>query len=80
MAGELIRIGCKCFFEVDAALRPEGKQGALVRTLESHVAYYKRWAHTWEFQALLKARPMTGSLELGEAYVDALTPMVWTAS
>ena len=80
VAGELIRIGCKCFFEVDAALRPEGKQGALVRTLESHVAYYKRWAHTWEFQALLKARPMTGSLELGEAYVDALTPMVWTAS
>ncbi|MDO4685642.1 MAG: bifunctional [glutamine synthetase] adenylyltransferase/[glutamine synthetase]-adenylyl-L-tyrosine phosphorylase [Corynebacterium sp.] len=80
LAGELIRLGCRCFFEVDAALRPEGKQGALVRTLESHVTYYKRWAHTWEFQALLKARPMTGAIELGRQYVAALEPLVWTAS
>ncbi|GAA4786752.1 bifunctional [glutamine synthetase] adenylyltransferase/[glutamine synthetase]-adenylyl-L-tyrosine phosphorylase [Corynebacterium canis] len=80
LAGEFIRLGCRCFFEVDAALRPEGKQGALVRTLESHVAYYKRWAHTWEFQALLKARPMTGAVELGNQYVTALAPLVWNAS
>ncbi|WP_328587568.1 bifunctional [glutamine synthetase] adenylyltransferase/[glutamine synthetase]-adenylyl-L-tyrosine phosphorylase [Serinibacter arcticus] len=66
-------------WEVDAALRPEGKQGPLVRTLASHVAYYKRWAKTWEFQALLKARPVAGDLALGEAYVEALSPMVWTA-
>ena len=45
---------------VDAALRPEGKAGPLVRTLASHVAYYERWAKTWEFQALLKARPVAG--------------------
>ncbi|MEJ6014456.1 bifunctional [glutamine synthetase] adenylyltransferase/[glutamine synthetase]-adenylyl-L-tyrosine phosphorylase [Corynebacterium sp. H127] len=80
LAGELIRIGSKSFFEVDAALRPEGKSGALVRTLESHVTYYKRWAHTWEFQALLKARPMTGYLPLAEAYRAELDPMVWVAS
>ncbi|MCX7537484.1 bifunctional [glutamine synthetase] adenylyltransferase/[glutamine synthetase]-adenylyl-L-tyrosine phosphorylase [Corynebacterium sp. P5875] len=80
LAGEFIRIGCRAFFEVDAALRPEGKHGALVRTLESHIAYYKRWAHTWEFQALLKARPMTGDRGLGHAYLDALNPMVWDAS
>lgn len=80
IAGEMMRIGSKCFFEVDAALRPEGKAGALVRTLESHVTYYKRWAHTWEFQALLKARPMTGYLPLAEEYVAALDPMVWVAS
>ncbi|AGP30518.1 bifunctional [glutamine synthetase] adenylyltransferase/[glutamine synthetase]-adenylyl-L-tyrosine phosphorylase [Corynebacterium terpenotabidum] len=80
LAGEFINIGCRCFFEVDAALRPEGKHGALVRTLDSHLAYYRKWAHTWEFQALLKARPMTGDLALGEAYVEELAPMVWTAS
>lgn len=80
LASEFIRVSCSCFFEVDAALRPEGKSGALVRTLESHVSYYKRWAETWEFQALLKARPMTGDITLGRAYVDALAPMVWTAS
>ena len=80
LAGEFINIGCRCFFEVDAALRPEGRHGALVRTLESHLAYYRRWASTWEFQALLKARPMTGDLALGRAYVEELAPMVWTAS
>ncbi|WP_151549239.1 MULTISPECIES: bifunctional [glutamine synthetase] adenylyltransferase/[glutamine synthetase]-adenylyl-L-tyrosine phosphorylase [Corynebacterium] len=80
LASELIRIGGKAFFEVDAALRPEGKRGALVRTLESHVSYYKRWAETWEFQALLKARPLTGDMELGRRYIEALDPMVWEAS
>ena len=80
IAGELMRVGSSAFFEVDAALRPEGKRGELVRTLDSHIAYYKRWAKTWEFQALLKARPMTGDLELGHDYVAALNPMVWLAS
>lgn len=80
VAAEMMRIGSKAFFEVDAALRPEGKAGALVRTLESHVTYYKRWAHTWEFQALLKARPMTGYLPLGRQYLEELDPMVWVAS
>jgi glutamate-ammonia-ligase adenylyltransferase len=65
---------------VDAALRPEGKAGPLVRTLASHVAYYQRWAKTWEFQALLKARPVAGDLALGQAYVDAMAPMVWAAA
>jgi len=64
---------------VDAALRPEGKSGPLVRTLASHRAYYERWASTWEFQALLKARPVAGDRALGEAYVAAMNPMVWAA-
>ncbi|TDE13477.1 bifunctional [glutamine synthetase] adenylyltransferase/[glutamine synthetase]-adenylyl-L-tyrosine phosphorylase [Jiangella asiatica] len=65
---------------VDAALRPEGKAGPLVRTVASHVAYYHDWAKTWEFQALLKARPVAGDAELGAAYVDAVMPMVWDAA
>ncbi len=79
VAGELIRVAAEAFFEVDAALRPEGRQGPLVRTLESHVTYYRRWAKTWEFQALLKARHAVGDAQLGHAYLDALMPMVWTA-
>ncbi|MFD8273288.1 bifunctional [glutamine synthetase] adenylyltransferase/[glutamine synthetase]-adenylyl-L-tyrosine phosphorylase [Streptomyces flaveolus] len=62
---------------VDANLRPEGRNGPLVRTLSSHVAYYQRWAKTWEFQALLKARPVAGDLALGGEYVAALQPLVW---
>ncbi|WP_042369999.1 bifunctional [glutamine synthetase] adenylyltransferase/[glutamine synthetase]-adenylyl-L-tyrosine phosphorylase [Streptacidiphilus neutrinimicus] len=67
-------------WQVDANLRPEGKNGPLVRTLASHLAYYQRWAKTWEFQALLKARPVAGDAELGREYLDAVTPMVWQAS
>ncbi len=80
IAGEMMRFASDAFFEVDAALRPEGKHGQLVRTLDSHVAYYERWAKTWEFQALLKARPATGDMDLGRRYIEALMPMVWTAS
>ena len=65
---------------VDAALRPEGKAGPLVRTLASHQGYYERWAKTWEFQALLKARPVAGDLALGRQYVDMIGPMVWRAA
>ena len=79
-AGEMLRFAGDTFFEVDAALRPEGKHGQLVRTLDSHIAYYQRWAKTWEFQALLKARAAAGDAELGRQYVEALMPMVWTAS
>ncbi|MEV7960844.1 bifunctional [glutamine synthetase] adenylyltransferase/[glutamine synthetase]-adenylyl-L-tyrosine phosphorylase [Oerskovia paurometabola] len=64
---------------VDAALRPEGKNGPLVRTLASHLAYYERWAKTWEFQALLKARLVAGDRDLGAAYHDAINPFVWSA-
>ncbi|HEY1529524.1 MAG TPA: bifunctional [glutamine synthetase] adenylyltransferase/[glutamine synthetase]-adenylyl-L-tyrosine phosphorylase, partial [Galbitalea sp.] len=67
-------------WEVDANLRPEGKDGALVRTLESHLAYYDRWAKSWEFQALLKARPLAGDTELAERYVAAIAPLVWSSA
>ena len=62
---------------IDAALRPEGKAGPLVRTLASHRAYYEKWAKNWEFQAMLKARPMAGDLELAREFVDMVAPLVW---
>ncbi|WP_199549964.1 bifunctional [glutamine synthetase] adenylyltransferase/[glutamine synthetase]-adenylyl-L-tyrosine phosphorylase [Streptomyces sp. N35] len=65
---------------VDANLRPEGRNGPLVRTMASHLAYYQRWAKTWEFQALLKARPVAGDPELGREYVETLSPLVWHAA
>ena len=67
-------------WEVDPNLRPEGKDGALVRTLDSHLQYYERWAKSWEFQALLKARPLAGDLELGELYAAGVAPKVWSSS
>ncbi len=67
-------------WEVDANLRPEGRDGQLVRTLASHVSYYERWAKTWEFQALLKARAMAGDPGLGRRYEEAIAPFVWASS
>ncbi|MEV8212107.1 bifunctional [glutamine synthetase] adenylyltransferase/[glutamine synthetase]-adenylyl-L-tyrosine phosphorylase [Leifsonia sp. NPDC077715] len=67
-------------WEVDPNLRPEGKDGALVRTLDSHIAYYDRWAKGWEFQALLKARPLAGDPDLSDRYVAALAPKVWSSA
>ena len=85
LATSLMRIcsantGAGTLWQVDPALRPEGKQGPLVRTVASHRAYYERWAKTWEFQALLKARPVAGDPEVGAAYVEAMSPFVWTAA
>jgi glutamate-ammonia-ligase adenylyltransferase len=79
VATALMRICREAAWEVDAALRPEGKAGPLVRTVHGHRAYYEQWASTWEFQALLKMRPVAGDPDLGRAYVDALWPLVWQA-
>jgi glutamate-ammonia-ligase adenylyltransferase len=80
LAAETMRVCTAAAWPVDAALRPEGKAGPLVRTLASHEAYYRRWASTWEFQALLKARPVAGDAGLGRRYLEAIAPLVWTAA
>ncbi|CAB4602516.1 unannotated protein [freshwater metagenome] len=67
-------------WQVDPNLRPEGKSGALVRTVESHVTYYERWAQNWEFQALLKARFAAGDADLASEYLARIRPMVWAAT
>ncbi len=67
-------------WEVDTNLRPEGREGPLVRTLESHLQYYQRWAQSWEFQALLKSRVIAGDLKLGQRYEQTMEPLIWAAS
>ncbi len=67
-------------WQLDPALRPEGKSGPLVRTLNQHFSYYQQWAETWEFQALLKARHMAGEKHLSEKYLDEISQLVWKAA
>jgi glutamate-ammonia-ligase adenylyltransferase len=64
-------------FRTDADLRPEGRAGPLARTLEAYEAYWDRWAETWEFQALIKARPVAGDTDLGGRFLDAARGRVW---
>ena len=75
-ARQLMEVARTCF-RVDADLRPEGRDGPLVRSLESFEAYWDRWAQTWEFQALLKARPVGGATDLGAAFLTAAHKRLW---
>jgi glutamate-ammonia-ligase adenylyltransferase len=67
--------GC---FRVDANLRPQGRDGPLVRSLSSYEAYWQRWAEPWEFQALLKARALAGDGDLGGAFDQSASEHLWS--
>ncbi len=75
-ARRVMEVARQCY-RVDANLRPEGRNGPLVRALTSFEAYWDRWAEPWEFQALIKARPVAGDPEIGAAFVDAASERVW---
>jgi glutamate-ammonia-ligase adenylyltransferase len=66
-------------FEVDADLRPEGRQGALVRSIDAFREYYERWVSVWEVQALLRAVPVAGDEELGADFVALIDPIRYPA-
>jgi glutamate-ammonia-ligase adenylyltransferase len=62
---------------VDPTLRPGGRAGALSRTVEGMREYYAREAATWERQAMIKARPISGDASIGAAFVASVTPFVY---
>jgi glutamate-ammonia-ligase adenylyltransferase len=64
-------------YRVDLNLRPEGRQGPAVRSLESYAAYYRRWARPWERQALLRSRFVAGDQALGSAFAALVDDFVW---
>ena len=66
-------------WEVDPNLRPEGKDGAMVRRLKSHLSYYQKWAKSWEFQALIKARFVAGDKTVGELYEQRVGELAWSS-
>jgi glutamate-ammonia-ligase adenylyltransferase len=65
--------------DVDADLRPEGKQGPLVRTLESYAGYYAKWSSAWEAQALLRAAAMVGDEGLRQRFHELIDPLRYPA-
>jgi glutamate-ammonia-ligase adenylyltransferase len=76
VARAVVEIAARCF-RVDANLRPEGRDGPLVRSIDSYEAYWDRWAEPWEFQALLKARPVAGDMRLGRRWLDTAQRWLW---
>lgn len=76
-ARAVMDIARRCF-RVDANLRPEGRDGRLVRSLDGYEAYWSRWAEPWEFQALLKAQPVAGDRVLGARFHDTAQRWLWS--
>jgi glutamate-ammonia-ligase adenylyltransferase len=72
----LLELAGRCF-RVDASLRPEGRDGPLVRSLDGFLAYWERWADPWERQALLRAVPVAGDEELGRDWAEAAGAELW---
>jgi glutamate-ammonia-ligase adenylyltransferase len=76
--GLLRFLGDGPIYDVDADLRPEGRDGPLVRTLDAWRSYVERWAEPWERLAWVKARPVAGDAGLGTDLVEGvLAPWVW---
>src|SRR5581483_9584969 len=67
-------------FRTDADLRPEGRAGLISRSVDAYDAYWAHWAQTWEFQALIKARPVAGDPALGKEFITRAEPHVWPAA
>jgi glutamate-ammonia-ligase adenylyltransferase len=64
-------------WEVDADLRPEGKQGPLARSVEGFETYFSRWALVWERQAMIRARPVAGDTAVAQRFMALLDDFVW---
>jgi glutamate-ammonia-ligase adenylyltransferase len=62
---------------IDLDLRPEGKQGPVARSIEAYATYLRRWAHVWERQAMLRARPVAGNRDVAERFMASLDEFVW---
>ncbi|MFP5495138.1 MAG: bifunctional [glutamate--ammonia ligase]-adenylyl-L-tyrosine phosphorylase/[glutamate--ammonia-ligase] adenylyltransferase [Gammaproteobacteria bacterium] len=55
-------------YEVDMRLRPSGASGLLVSSLGAFARYQENEAWTWEHQALVRARVLVGSQDVGRAF------------
>ena len=64
-------------YALDADLRPEGRQGALARSLDGYRTYFGRWAQVWERQAMTRARPVGGDADVGRRLLEVVRPQVW---
>jgi glutamate-ammonia-ligase adenylyltransferase len=64
-------------YQVDMALRPEGRDGPLARSVDAYAAYYERWAQVWERQALLRGRVLAGDAEVGQRFTEVAEAFVW---
>ncbi|MFN0195489.1 MAG: glutamine synthetase adenylyltransferase, partial [Planctomycetaceae bacterium] len=66
-------------YRVDMRLRPWGRSGPLVNTVESHVSYLRQHGMLWEKQALLKARVIAGDRGVGLRFLERIEPIIFAS-
>ena len=66
-------------YDLDADLRPEGKDGPLARSLDGYREYFERWAQPWERLAMVRARPIAGDRAVAERFMELRDDFVWGA-
>lgn len=64
-------------YRVDLRLRPGGSRGSICSSVQSLLHYYDFQGRTWERQALIKAKPVAGGLELGDQLLKLLSPWIY---
>jgi glutamate-ammonia-ligase adenylyltransferase len=64
-------------FRVDLRLRPDGINGPIVNSVRNALLYYESYGQTWERTALIQARPIAGSIEVGEQFLREVRPFVY---
>lgn len=64
-------------FRVDMRLRPYGESGPLVVSAAAMERYFLEQGREWERYAMIKARPVAGDVEGGEALLAELSPFVY---
>ena len=67
-------------FRVDHDLRPEGKSGTLANSIDAAEHYYIYFAHDWEKQAMIRARPVAGDVEIGNSFLHSIMPLIYPKS
>jgi glutamate-ammonia-ligase adenylyltransferase len=67
-------------FRVDLNLRPDGRSGPIVNSIRAAELYYQSYGRSWERNAMLKARPGSGDVAVGDELLRLLAPFIWRRS
>ncbi len=67
-------------YKIDTGLRPSGRAGTLVTSFEAFKRYHEQSAKLWERQALIRARPSAGNMDLGREIMKTIEQFVYKES
>ncbi len=65
---------------VDLELRPRGKSGAIINSIDSLLTYYEIAGAPWERSVMIKATPVAGDQTLGQKFTKQISPFVYRRS